>query len=631
VVATHLGLVVCAIAVGAAIGLLSGRVEQALSPLRTFAFVSAALVVLCHLLPEAIAREGMAAVGVFAAGLATPLLFERAGRRARDAGLGRGRGRDLGLEIGYAGLLVHNVGDGLAIAAYAGPLATGAVAPDVALSIASHSIPVTVLVVVAFARHHGASLALRRAVGLAIATVVGALLVDLVPPPSARAWEPWIAAGLGGLLLHVIAHDCPVERARDRRQRMPEMFAIVAAAGLVLGGSDHAEVPAAELRATFGDALLDLGLEAAPMLLLGLLAGAVVQTLGGWIPEGFLRGGGALRQALRGAVVGSPLPVCACGVLPIGNALRQRGAGAALVVAFLLATPQVGIETFMLTVRFLGGSFAAIRVGVGLLAAIVAAVAIAQVAARANAPSPVADRGAPDSSVFVRDRRAPLLVRLASNFDELVDHSGAWIVVGVVAAAFAQIAVPADALHRLEAGGLDVILVSLVAIPSYVCAASATPLAAVLVHKGLSPGAALALLLLGPATNVATVAALRRWYGGRAAACGLAALVGVVWIVAFAINAAPVPIAAGFQATTSHDHGIFAQGSLGLCCALFVRQVWRHGLRGWVASLGDLIASHDHDHACAGHGHAHGGHAEDASPAQPVLEGASSGRRGAPA
>lgn len=635
VVATHLGLVLCAIAVGAAIGLLSGRVERTLAPWRTFAFVSAALVVFFHLLPEAVGREGMAALAVFAAGLALPMLLERAARRLQDGGREEGDASgavsDLGLEIGYVGLLVHNLGDGLAIAAYAGPLATGKGALDVALSIASHSIPVTVLVVVAFARHRGVRSALRRAAGLALATVAGALLVDLVPPALARAWEPWIAAGLGGLLLHVIAHDWPVERTRSRRQRAHEMLAIAAAALLVLGTSDHVDGPAGELRAAFGDALLDLGLEAAPMLLLGLLAGAVVQTLGGWIPERFLRGGGAFRQALRGAVVGSPLPVCACGVLPIGNALRQRGAGPALVVAFLLATPEVGIETFTLTVRFLGGSFAAIRVVVALLAAIVAAVVLARVAGLGAGDSARAERATQTPPVFAPDRKAPLLVRLASNFDELMDHSGAWIVVGVVAAAFAQIAVPPDGLHRLGAGGLDVVLVSLVAIPSYVCAASATPLAAVLVDKGLSPGAALALLLLGPGTNVATVAALRRWYGGRAAAFGLAALVGVVWAAAFAMNAAPLPIAAGFHATTSHAHGFLSEAALALCCVLLVRQIWRHGLRGWVASLGDLFAAHDHELDCAAHGHAHGAHSGNVCREHAALDGAPSGGPGAPA
>ena len=614
-VVAHLLLVLCAIAMGAAIGLLSGRVEQALSPARTFAFVSAALVVVLHLLPEAVGREGVAALAVFVAGFAMPVVCERALRRMRGGRLpGDDRpdeaAADVGLEIGYFGLLLHNLGDGLAIAAYAGPLATGPVAADVALSIAAHSIPVTALLVVAFARHRGARAALRRAAGLALATVFGAQLGDLVPAALARAWEPWIGAGLAGLLLHVIAHDWSVERTRSRMQRVWEMSAVAAAVMLVFGAGHDAEGPAGETRAAFGDALLDLGLETAPMLLVGLLAGAIVQTLGGRIPETLLRGGAAFRQALRGAIVGAPLPVCACGVLPIGNALRQRGAGAALVVAFLLATPEVGIETFALTVRFLGGSFAVVRVAVALLAAVAAAVVIARVAGvRSHHPSPTDRAGG--TPLFAENRDAPLAVRLLRSFDELMDHSGAWIVVGVVCAAFAQISVPADSLHRFAAGGLDVVLVSLVAIPSYVCAASATPLAAVLIEKGLSPGAALALLLLGPATNVATVVALRRWYGMSATAFALAALVGVVWLAAFALNAAPLPLATGLHTNLPHDHGFLAHLSLAVCCALLVRQIWRHGLRGWLGSLGHLLAAHDHDHDHdhAGHGHAHGGQA----------------------
>ena len=95
----------------------------------------------------------------------------------------------------------------------------------------------------------------------------------------------------------------------------------------------------------------------------------------------------------------------------------------------------------------------------------------------------------------------------------------------MVAAAFLKASLPADALSHARGGLLELAIVALISIPSYVCAPSATPLFAVLIAKGLSPGAALVGLLLGPATNIATLALLRRWYGGRGVLLVIAAVV----------------------------------------------------------------------------------------------------------
>ena len=125
-------------------------------------------------------------------------------------------------------------------------------------------------------------------------------------------------------------------------------------------GGEHGD--AVELREAILEALVELTVETAPLLLFGLLIGAMLQTFGSKLPMTWLRAGNPAQQAIRGALVGAPLPICACGVLPLAQSLKQRGAGPALVVAFLLATPELGVESFVLSVRFLGWPFAVFKV-----------------------------------------------------------------------------------------------------------------------------------------------------------------------------------------------------------------------------------------------------------------------------
>jgi uncharacterized membrane protein YraQ (UPF0718 family) len=294
------------------------------------------------------------------------------------------------------------------------------------------------------------------------------------------------------------------------------------------------------------------------------------------------------------------LPICACGVLPLAQSLKNRGAGPALVVAFLLATPELGVESFFLSVRFLGWPFAAVRLATAVAVAIAAALMASWALGRR-------DSSEADHAMLTADEgEGSVVARTLRHFDELLYHVGPFTVVGLIVAAYVQATLPAGAATELARSGLDILVVSAVAMPSYVCAASATPLAAVLLAKGFSPGAVLAGLLLGPATNVATIGFLRAAFGARAAFVTLGGLILGVWSCAVLVNAVGLPATVpATLATESHEHSWFGVASTALLGAMVLRAVWRSGLRGWLASLGEALGSHDHDH-----GHAHvSGHA----------------------
>jgi uncharacterized membrane protein YraQ (UPF0718 family) len=602
------------IALGAALGLLPGSSARATSPFRTFAMVTAVAVVLGQLLPEALGAVGVPALAAFAAGFLAPRLAERLAAAFSQPACSHDNAMctDLGLEFGYVGLILHHVGDGIGLGLYTGPLHAGHDHYDVLAALAGHTVPLAALMALAFKTHRGAFSAAWRALGIGAAVVLGVGLADMLSPAQLEVWEPWLTAVVAGLLLHIVAHGWPEEPSPTPRSRLMDFAAIGAGlAILAVGGhSDAAERGLPDLRASMAHTLLDLGLATAPMLLVGLGIAALLQTQGARIPGRWLQGGNRFSQALRGALLGVPLPVCACGVLPVAHSLRRRGGAAAMVVAFLLATPELGIDTFALTVRFLGWPFAYMRLAGALVVAVVTAVLLAW-AARTSA-SGAATSVPPEAVPFEPEARRGIVAQVVQNFDELLYHIGAWTLLGLIAAAYLQAALQEGALGVFARSGFDIVIVTLLAVPSYVCASSATPLAAVLLAKGISPGAVLSGLLLGPATNLATVAWLRKAFGMRATLWGVGGLLASTWALALLANHLLAGTAL-VHATESavHEHGLFSQASAILLMLLLARAVWRNGLRSWLGSLGEALElesehhGHSHDHA---HAHAHGEH-----------------------
>src|SRR4051812_10796433 len=171
---------VLAVALGAALTAVSGARPTVLGLLRTFAATAAAAVVLTHLLPEALSGAGLWGAVAFLGGLLGPLalhrLTERLARRRHDLSPVR-----LALEAGFIGLLVHHVGDGLGIGAYAA-LPGGVLAHlDVILALIAHTVPLVAVVTLAYRSEYGLTIALRRAAALAAASAVGVGVSFAVP------------------------------------------------------------------------------------------------------------------------------------------------------------------------------------------------------------------------------------------------------------------------------------------------------------------------------------------------------------------------------------------------------------------------------------------------------------------
>ena len=537
---------------------------------------------------------------MFAIGAVGPTVLERVGGRfgAKDG---------WGLELGYWALVVHKVADGIALGTYGGGHHAGHDHVAILVAIAAHTVPVVALVTLVYHRRGGLRSVLWRISVLAVATIVGVFIPSMVPATSFEASEPWITAAVAGLLMHVVAHDWQPEHGppEGRTQRLTDIVALGLGLGLVLfgGGEHHHSEGAPGVREEMGHALLDLALSTAPALLIGLTIGALLSAFSQKLPSAWLRRGNAFSQALRGAVVGAPLPICACGVLPLAESLRRRGAGPALVVAFLLATPELGVETFALTARFMGWPFAFVRLGAAVALAMIAALVMHRLV-RAPAAEDDHDHAHGHEHTEVPDER-PFLQRFTAGFDELLYHIAPWTVVGLIGAAYVQAVMPGEAMGSMSGFGLDVLVITLVSVPSYVCAASATPLAAVLLAKGISPGAVLVGLLLGPATNIATIGFLRKMFGARATWIGIGVLVLAAWTMAGVVNVIEVPMTLAAAGAEGHEHGIGSLITGGVLALALFRSVWLSGLRPWLGSLSEGLGGHHHHHH---HDHHHHGH-----------------------
>ncbi len=254
-----------------------------------------------------------------------------------------------------------------------------------------------------------------------------------------------------------------------------------------------------------------------PFLLLGFLIAGIMHA---FVPRRFFANylsHNSLRAAFRAILIGIPLPLCSCGVVPTAVSMRREGASLAATVAFLIATPQTGVDSILATAALLGMPFAMIRPIAAFLTALfggLMVVLLCRSVARAEQGSVTA---------FSSDDSRPkgfwsrCIVTLRYGFLDMMQDIGRWLILGLAVAALITILVPDGFFVSFnDRPLLSMVLVLLFAVPMYLCATGSIPIAAALILKGLSPGAALVLLMAGPATNAASIIVVGRSLGIRA-------------------------------------------------------------------------------------------------------------------
>lgn len=279
--------------------------------------------------------------------------------------------------------------------------------------------------------------------------------------------------------------------------------------------------------------------ETAPWLFVGFLVAGLLKV---WIPEAWILrrlGRDDFGAVATAAFAGAPLPLCSCSVLPTALALKDAGASRGATTSFLIATPETGVDSIGVTWALMDPVMTIARPLAALCTALGAGVAVNLFGGPPPAPDAPPDSaahccasepGAPPAGAA--PQRSGLRAAGAYAFGPLLRDLAPWLVLGFLLSGLIEVALPDDVFEGALLGGWRAMLVMLVAgVPLYVCATASTPIAAALMAKGLDPGAALVLLLAGPATNIATMTVVRGFLGGRVLAVYL------VSIAAFALLA----------------------------------------------------------------------------------------------
>ncbi len=228
-------------------------------------------------------------------------------------------------------------------------------------------------------------------------------------------------------------------------------------------------------------------------------------------------------SVLYATLFGIPLPLCSCGVIPTGMALYREGASKGSVVAFLIATPQTGVDSIIATYSLLGLPFAVIRPIVALCTAIFAGLTT-NIFTSGESSTTVINKKENKQEKLSLTQKIKMVFRYG--YVEMMEDIGKMLIFGLIVAGLISYFVP-DNFFMIFGNNtiLTMLLVLIVAIPMYVCATGSIPIAIALMMKGMSPGTALVLLMAGPAANIASMLVIGKVLGKKTFALYLTTLI----------------------------------------------------------------------------------------------------------
>ena len=248
----------------------------------------------------------------------------------------------------------------------------------------------------------------------------------------------------------------------------------------------------------------------APYLLLGFLMAGLLHV---FVPSNFFERHLAkenFKSVLLAALIGVPLPLCSCGVIPTAISLRKDGASRGATVSFMISTPQIGVDSIIATYSMMGLPFAIVRPLAALLTSIAGGAVTTwfskdEIIVRQNCSCENKD-----------NRRNKLVELLKYSFIDLVQNIGKWLVIGLIIGTLITVLIPDSFFANLNLPSIVTMLIVLaIAVPMYVCSTGSIPIAAALMIKGLSPGAALVLLIAGPGVSIASLLVVGKSLGKK--------------------------------------------------------------------------------------------------------------------
>jgi len=323
-------------------------------------------------------------------------------------------------------------------------------------------------------------------------------------------------------------------------------------------------------------------MESAPYLLLGLfIAGIIRQMIPDKVVNKIL---GKDSSVVTAALIGTPLPLCSCSVIPTALGIRRAGASKASTASFMVATPETGVDSIGITYALMGPIMAIARPIAAIVSAIMAGLLVkAYDVETAPEEKPAAESccAKKKSCCGSKPVEPSIIQKLAQSinygFGKLLSDFMNWLLIGLFFAALIKTFVPESFFLQYGNGVWAMLIVVLISIPMYICATASTPIAAGLMLSGFSPGAALVFMLTGPATNVATLMVVKNELGQRSLVAYLVAV--VVTAVVMGLGLDVILEAMNIQLNIQPGHhgemtSLLYQLSALLLAALMIRQYW---------------------------------------------------------
>jgi uncharacterized membrane protein YraQ (UPF0718 family) len=338
---------------------------------------------------------------------------------------------------------------------------------------------------------------------------------------------------------------------------------------------------------SLANSFFNLFVISAPWLLFGFVIAALIKAFVNMDLMHKYLGGNSLWVSVKAALIGAPLPLCSCGVVPAALGLRASGASKNATVSFLVATPETGVDSVSFTYALMGPVMAIARPIAAISSAIVSGFLVG------NAEDEVSSEIVPSKPCCASKNtceeetvNAPIEKSFSEklkegfvfSFGKMLRDIVNWLLFGLFIAAVVQTFVPSSFFEVLGDGFLSMLVMAVIGIPMYVCATASTPIAAGFLLAGLSPGAVLVFMLLGPASNIGTLMIIRKELGTRAVTAYLSGIVASAFAFGFAMNALSEKFGWDFtKVVNAHQHesfSVFAYLSA-LTLALFVlRALW---------------------------------------------------------
>lgn len=274
--------------------------------------------------------------------------------------------------------------------------------------------------------------------------------------------------------------------------------------------------------------------EMSPYLLLGfLLAGLMHSFVPNTLYTRYLSKS-SLASVIYSALFGVPLPLCSCGVIPTAMSLRREGASKGAVVSFLVSTPQTGVDSIIATYSLMGLPFAIIRPIVAFFTAMFAGQMVNVVDNDATVLETSVSNNSKEENRTFWDK---IVEAFKFGFIEMMEDIGKWLVIGLIIAGLITVLVPDSFFEMFKDNSfLSILFVLLFSIPMYLCATGSIPIAVALMLKGLTPGAALVLLMAGPASNMASILVINKVLGKKTLVVYLTSIIGGAIVFALGID-----------------------------------------------------------------------------------------------